>query len=135
MAVENPNVRYFGCFLLASGVFPSVPQGIAWNSNNVGGALKRGVAIAMHVGFGNFGGTIAAYLFPAKDGPRYFPGFGTLLGTHCMSLILAVGMTIHLRRENARRDRTHKDPSLYTEEECTAERERGDDATFFRYTI
>ncbi|KAM0405889.1 hypothetical protein ACHAO7_007598 [Fusarium culmorum] len=135
MAVEHPGVRYFGCFLLASGTFPCVPQGIAWNSNNIGGSLKRGVGIAMNVSCGNIGGVIAAYLFLAKDAPRYFPGFGTLLGLQIMALILSVFMTIYLRRENARRDATHKDPSLYTEAEKHAEREKGDNATFFRYTI
>lgn len=135
MAVQHAGVRYFGCFLLASGLFPSVPQGIAWNSNNIGGALKRGVGIAMNVSCGNLGGVVAAYLFLKKDAPRYFPGFGTLLGCQTMAFILAVGMTIHLRRENARRDASYKPPSEYTEEEKTAERERGDDASFFRYTI
>ncbi|CEI62484.1 unnamed protein product [Fusarium venenatum] len=135
MAVEHAGVRYFGCFLLASGAFPCVPQGIAWNSNNIGGSLKRGVGIAMNVSCGNIGGVIAAYLFLAKDAPRYFPGFGTLLGLQIMSLILSIWMTVNLRRENARRDAVHKDPSLYTEAEKYAEREKGDNATFFRYTI
>ncbi|QGI75191.1 unnamed protein product [Fusarium fujikuroi] len=135
MAVRHSGVRYFGCFLLASGIFPSVPQGIAWNSNNIGGSLKRGVGIAMNVSCGNLGGIIASYLFLKKDAPRYFPGFGTLLGCQVMALVLSVWMTIYLRRENARRDATHKDPSLYTEDEKHAEREKGDNATFFRYTI
>ncbi|KAL5603961.1 hypothetical protein FOVSG1_006711 [Fusarium oxysporum f. sp. vasinfectum] len=134
MAVEHAGVRYFGCFLLASGVFPCVPQGIAWNSNNIGGSLKRGVGIAMNVSCGNLGGVVAAYLFLKKDAPRYFPGFGTLLGCQIMALILSIWMTIYLRRENARRDATHKDPSLYTESEKHRERERGDNASFFRYT-
>ncbi|KAF5611937.1 high-affinity nicotinic acid transporter [Fusarium subglutinans] len=132
MAVRHSGVRYFGCFLLASGIFPSVPQGIAWNSNNIGGSLKRGVGIAMNVSCGNLGGIIASYLFLKKDAPRYFPGFGTLLGCQVMALILSIWMAIYLRRENARRDGTHKDPSLYTEDEKQAEREKGDNATFFR---
>ncbi|KAI1012768.1 hypothetical protein LB504_008481 [Fusarium proliferatum] len=135
MAVRHSGVRYFGCFLLASGIFPSVPQGIAWNSNNIGGSLKRGVGIAMNVSCGNLGGIVASYLFLKKDAPRYFPGFGTLLGCQVMALLLSVWMAIYLRRENARRDATHKDPSLYTEDEKHAEREKGDNATFFRYTI
>jgi hypothetical protein len=53
-----------------------------------------------------------------------------------MSFLLTTFMTIYLRRENARRDRenpTH--PSDYTEEMKFAEREKGDNATFYRYTI
>lgn len=52
-----------------------------------------------------------------------------------MSMILCIIMTIYLRRENARRDREHKAPSDYSLEEKVAEREKGDNATFFRYTV
>lgn len=135
LATANAGARYLGCFLLASGIYPNVPQGVAWNGNNIGGSLKRGVGIAMHVGFGNLGGTISAYLFIAKHKPRYYSGFATLLACQSMALILSVCMTIYLRRENARRDREYKPPSEYTEEEKNAEREKGDYATFFRYTI
>ncbi|KAM5357724.1 hypothetical protein ACJZ2D_015971 [Fusarium nematophilum] len=135
IAVRHAGVRYFGCFLLASGLFPSVPQGVTWNGNNIGGSLKRGVGIAMQVACGNLGGVIAAYLFLAKDAPRYYPGFGALLGLQIMALVLAIWMTIYLRRENARRDSSYKPPSEHNEAERTAEREKGDSATFFRYTI
>lgn len=89
----------------------------------------------MHVGFGNLGGTISGYLFLPKNSPRYIPGHATLLGCQCMALILSIFMTIYLRRENARRDREYKAPADYTEEERFAEREKGDNATFFRYTV
>ncbi|KAK0716085.1 major facilitator superfamily domain-containing protein [Lasiosphaeris hirsuta] len=135
VATQNPAVKYVGCFFLASGIYPNVPQGVAWNGNNIGGSLKRGVGIAMHVGFGNLGGTISAYLYLSKDGPRYYPGHGTLMGCQFMAMILSIFMTLYLRRENARRDREYKPPSEYTEEERVAEREKGDNATFFRYTI
>ncbi|KAK4196748.1 putative high-affinity nicotinic acid transporter [Triangularia verruculosa] len=135
IATSNAGVRYLGCFLLASGIYPNVPQGVAWNGNNIGGSLKRGVGIAMHVGFGNLGGTVSAYLFLTKDRPRYYPGFATLLACQAMAAVLSIWMTIYLRRENARRDREYKPPSEYTEEERVAEREKGDNATFFRYTI
>ena len=49
---QNPHVKYAGCFFYAMGIYPNVPQGVAWNGNNIGGSVKRGVGIAMHVGFG-----------------------------------------------------------------------------------
>lgn len=52
-----------------------------------------------------------------------------------MSLVLSVIMTLYLRRENARRDREYKHPDEYTAEEKWTEREKGDNATFFRYTV
>lgn len=50
---HNPHIKYAGAFLAMAGIYPCVPQGVAWNGNNLGGSSKRGVAIAMHVGFGN----------------------------------------------------------------------------------
>ena len=44
-------------------------------------------------------------------------------------------MTIYLRWENKRRDREHKPPAEYTAEEKAAERELGDNASFFRYVV
>lgn len=41
-----------GCFFYAMGIYLNGPQGVAWNGNNIGGTVKRGVGIAMHVGFG-----------------------------------------------------------------------------------
>lgn len=132
---KSSNVKYTGCVFLASGVYPNVPQGVAWNGNNIGGSLKRAVGIAMHVGFGNMGGLIAAFLFQAKDKPTYIPGHSTLLGFQAMACVLSIFMTIYLRRENARRDANYKAPSMYSEEEKVAERAKGDNATFFRYTV
>ncbi|TLD17981.1 hypothetical protein PspLS_10562 [Pyricularia sp. CBS 133598] len=136
LIVSDSNaVKYAGCFFLASGIYPNVPQGVAWNGNNIGGSLKRGVGIAMHVGFGNLGGTVSAYLYLKKDAPRYISGHSALLGLHAMSLVLSILMHLYLRRENSRRDKAYKPPSEYTEEERVAQRTLGDDAEFFRYTI
>jgi membrane associated rhomboid family serine protease len=52
------------------GIYPLVPLGVAWNGNNIGGSLKRGVGIAMHVGFGNLGGVVAAFVYQSKYAPR-----------------------------------------------------------------
>jgi len=103
--------------------------------NNIGGSTKRGVGIAMHVGFGNLGGAIAAFLYLAKYAPHFRPGHGATIGFLSMSLFFQVCMTLYLRKENKRRDATYKAPELYTVEEMYAEREKGDNAPFFRYTV
>jgi hypothetical protein len=112
-----------------------VPQGVAWNSNNIGGGLKRGVGIAMHVGFGNISGVISSYLFLSRDGPRYVSGIGSLTGMYGLALGLCVVMTLYLRRENARRDREYAPPDQYSDDQRHQERDAGDNATFYRYTI
>ncbi|KAJ2967314.1 hypothetical protein NQ176_g9721 [Zarea fungicola] len=135
VGVQNHAVKYFGVFLVTSGVYPNVPQGVAWNGNNIGGSLKRAVGIAMHVGFGNLGGAVSGFVFRQADAPRYLSGHIILAGTMSMSMLLSILMTIYLRRENSRRDGKHKPLSEYTMEEKMRESESGDNATFFRYTV
>ncbi|PSK34779.1 hypothetical protein B9Z65_1362 [Elsinoe australis] len=128
-------VRYIGCFFAVSGIYPNVPQGVAWNGNNIGGSLKRGVGIAMHVGFGNLGGVTASYIYLPRDSPAFRTGHSILLGFISMSTVLSIFMTLYLRRENARRDRVYKKVEDFTEAEKAAQSDKGDNATFFRYTV
>ncbi|KAK5084466.1 hypothetical protein LTR05_005542 [Lithohypha guttulata] len=131
---HNNNVKYAAVFFAAGGFFPNVPMGAAWQGNNVGGSLKRGVGLAMHVGFGNLGGVLSSFVFLSKDSPQFVQGLAILISLNVMAAILAGVMTVYYRRENARRDREHKAPEVYTEDEKLLERTKGDYATFFRYT-
>lgn len=70
ISTTKPGVQYTGTFLACSGIFACVPLGVAWNGNNIGGSLKRGVGIAMHVGAGNLGGVMAAFIYLKKDSPK-----------------------------------------------------------------
>ncbi|KAF7556016.1 hypothetical protein G7Z17_g1756 [Cylindrodendrum hubeiense] len=135
ITVENNSAKYFACFLVLSGIFAYVPQGTSWNGNNIGGSAKRGVGLAMQIGFGNLAGSIAGFIYRKEDAPNYRVGHGTLIATLCTSCGLAMFMTWYLRQENARRDRLYKAPSDYTLAEMEMESDKGDDATFFRYTI
>lgn len=66
-------------------------------------------------------------------------GHGILIGTISMSLTLQVIMYTYLKRENARRDKWAAEnnmfPENYTQEQRYAERHKGDNASFFRYTL
>lgn len=42
---SNNGLKYAGTFFAAMGIYPNVPQGVAWNGNNIGGSTKRGVGI------------------------------------------------------------------------------------------
>jgi hypothetical protein len=74
-------------------------------------------------------------MFLPRDGPHFRPGYNGLLGLAAMSAAGSIFMTLYLRRENARRDREYTKPEEYTVEEMALEREKGDNASFFRYTV
>jgi hypothetical protein len=56
-----------------------------------------------------------------------------------LGFVLTTFMTLFLRRENSRRDlllsEQHLTLESITDEMKVDQRERGDDATFFRYTV
>ncbi|PMD64284.1 MFS general substrate transporter [Hyaloscypha bicolor E] len=135
----KPHIQYAGTFLAASGIFSTVPLIGTWNSNNIGGSLKRGVGIAMQVGFGNFGGAVAGFVYLAQDQPRFIKGHAILIALVSMSLSLSTLMTCYYRRENSRRDAILRGRNMtigdYSSDMKWEEREKGDDATFFRYTV
>lgn len=78
---------------------------------------------------------MSSFIFLTKDSPQFTQGLAILIGLNSMAALLSLFMTIYYRRENARRDREYKAPTLYTEKERELERTRGDNATFFRYTF
>jgi hypothetical protein len=110
-------------------------MGVAWNSNNIGGSLKRGIGIAMQIGFGNLGGVISSFTYLTTDEPRFIKGHAILIGLLSMSFVLTAFMTVYLRRENARRDALGVNPEEYSIEQKEEQREKGDEASFFRYTV
>jgi len=63
LATSIPAAQYIGTFLAACGVYPMIPIMVMWNGNNIGGSIKRGVGIAIQIGFGNCGGVIASFTY------------------------------------------------------------------------
>lgn len=134
VATTDNHVKYAGTFFFALGVYPNVPQCMAWNGNNVGGSTKRSIALAMQAMGGNLGGILASFIYLTPDSPRFIKGHCIVIGLLTMSASICTFMTAYYRRENRRRDREFKAPGEYTAEEKALEREKGDDATYFRFT-
>lgn len=75
----KPRVQYAGTILAAIGIYPQIPLGMAWNSANIGGSVKRGTGIAMQVSL-----MIHAYCIAIKT-TDYVPGNGRQLRRyHCI---------------------------------------------------
>lgn len=66
--------KYFGTFFCVAGSYATFPGVVSWLGNNVAGQYKRGVAMALHIGIGNFAGAIASNIFRTQDAPRYILG-------------------------------------------------------------
>ncbi|TVY38907.1 putative transporter [Lachnellula occidentalis] len=139
IATGKPHVQYAGTFFASSGIYCLVPMVVSWNGNNVGGSLKRGVGIAVQIGIGNLGGVVASFVYLSMDEPRFIRGHAVLIALISMSLVLTLFMTIYLGRENTRRDvllgEQNRSLENISHDDKLAQREKGDDASFFRYTV
>jgi len=75
----------------------------------------------------------------ANSDGRFIKGHAILIGMASMSFVLTAFMTFYYRRENARRDSLFRGRNLTTGDFSNQmkweEREKGDNATFFRYTV
>ncbi|OAL47511.1 high-affinity nicotinic acid transporter [Pyrenochaeta sp. DS3sAY3a] len=136
VATKRPDVQYAGTVLAAIGIYPQIPLGMAWNSSNIGGSLKRGTGIAMQVMGGNCGGIIASYVYLSRDGPRFIIGHSILIGIISMAFFLTLFMSTWFRMENARRDKVALElgEQELTQEQKLMERELADFVPWFRYT-
>jgi hypothetical protein len=67
---------------------------------------------------------------------RFIKGHAILIGIISMAICLTSFMTIYLRRENARRDAIARERGVTMDDlSDEQEREKGDGAEFFRYTV
>ncbi|KAF9785820.1 MFS general substrate transporter [Thelephora terrestris] len=123
-----PALSYFAVYLAACGIFPTVPNTIAWVSNNVEGSSKRSVSIAMVISFGSLNGAVSSNVYRARDGPWYTLGHGIVLIYICLCLLTSLVYHLILKTENARRDRGLRDEII------DGENDKGDTETIERLT-
>jgi hypothetical protein len=144
------HIQYTGTVFAAIGIYPQIPLGLAWNSGNIGGSLKRGTGIAMQVMGGNCGGIIASYVYISRDGPRFITGHSILIGFVRLVLSSSVGLEANItsmaffltlfmstwcRLENKKREKVAQQTGVQelTDEQKMLERELADNVPWFRY--
>lgn len=104
IASGNPKIQYAGTFLGAIGIYPAIPNTLAWVANNTEGIYKRGVVIGIVVGTGNLSGIASSNIFLPKNAPRYPVGLGVVMASMiCLLLAGSIAMHILLRIENRKR--------------------------------
>ncbi|KAF8846262.1 MFS general substrate transporter [Paxillus ammoniavirescens] len=152
IASSNPSLSYFACYLAASAIYPTVRD--AWVASNVEGSYKRGVTLAMAIGWGNINGAVSANVYRAQDAPWFRLGHGVVLAYIAIGWISSAAFMVLLKLENARRDRGERDEVIGVDDVCTREQnsaraakngryesteaaqaEKGDQWSGFRYTL
>lgn len=143
-------LSYFAVYMAACGIYPLIPNIIAWVSNNVEGTYKRSVSLGWVIGFGNINGAATSNAYRARDAPRYVLGHGIVILYISCGFIAANTMFYFLRRENAKRARGERDeiivgvndgkPGMNSKNGCyesvdEARRDKGDKWSGYKYTL
>ncbi|PFH50245.1 hypothetical protein AMATHDRAFT_4153 [Amanita thiersii Skay4041] len=148
IASRNAALSYFAVYLATCGIYPVIPNTIAWTSNNVEGSYKRSVSLAMTISFGNINGAVSSNVYRAPDRPWYPLGHGLVLMYIGLGLIFSTIYLLALKWENAKRDRGERDEIIGDESGEgknekngrfatveDAKREKGDEWSGYRYTL
>ncbi|PIL24725.1 MFS general substrate transporter [Ganoderma sinense ZZ0214-1] len=149
IASRNATLSYVAVFLAACGIYPTIPNIIAWVSNNVEGSYKRSVSLAMVISFGNINGAVSSNVYRAHDAPWYRLGHGIVLMYIAIGLIMAIIYHLALRRENGKRERGERDELIEGFNDgrtelakngtyksvADAKRDKGDEWSGYRYTL
>ncbi|GAP86970.1 putative MFS general substrate transporter [Rosellinia necatrix] len=78
--VHIVKVKYGMTFLMATGLYSSVPPVLGWLSNNSAGHYKRATTSALQLAIANAGGFVAVFIYPKDQGPQYHNGHTIVLG-------------------------------------------------------
>ncbi|RAL01365.1 putative MFS transporter [Aspergillus ibericus CBS 121593] len=100
-------VRYFGVFLAAIGVFPSIANILPWVLNNQGSDSRRGMGIVILNIIGQCGPFLGTNVFPSSDAPRYIRGQSICAAFMFFTVILALSLRTLLVWENRRLDKKY----------------------------
>ncbi|KAJ3876174.1 MFS general substrate transporter [Lentinula edodes] len=145
IASRNAALSYFAVYLATCGIYPVIPNSIAWVSNNVEGSYKRSVTLAMVISFGNINGAVSSNVYRAKDQPWY--PLGLVLLYIGLGLISSTTFLVLLKRENAKRERGERNEIIGDEKSsgheingryetvADAKADKGDEWSGYRYTI
>lgn len=131
---SSAGVHYFGCFLVATGLYVTVGLPLAWLPNNTPRYGKRTTANGMQLTSGNAAGIMASFIYPSTDGPRYIVGNAVSLSVVGMAACIFGFLWFWFARENKKRD---EGPLKAIHENLSEDElaELGDESPRFKYTI
>lgn len=131
---SSAGVHYFGCFLVATGLYVTVGLPLAWLPNNTPRYGKRTTANGMQLTSGNAAGIMSSFIYPSTDGPRYILGNAVSLSLVGMAACIYGFLWFWFARENRKREEGPLKPihEHLSEDELA---ELGDESPRYKYTI
>ncbi|KFA81386.1 hypothetical protein S40288_08383, partial [Stachybotrys chartarum IBT 40288] len=133
MSTASGNVKYFGCFLAAMGLYVVVGIPLAWLPSNNPRYGKRTVASGLQLTIGNSAGIPAPFLYQTGEGPRFITGHAVSMALIAMSSVIYLAFWWYFSTLNKRKKAGKEDYKVrgMTEEEIE---ELGESNPRFMYT-
>lgn len=100
ISVKHPKVKYGMTFLMATGMYASVPCVLVWNSNNSAGHYKRATTTALQLMIANSGGFVATFIYPNIDKPQFHKGHTVVLGLLVFSWFMVLLNVLYCHKVN-----------------------------------
>ncbi|KAF2795758.1 MFS general substrate transporter [Melanomma pulvis-pyrius CBS 109.77] len=97
---KNAKVQYGMTFMMATGMYASVPCILSWNSNNSAGHYKRATTSALQLAIANCGGFVASFIYPKKEAPQFHKSHSIILGLLCAAWLLVAANVLWCRKLN-----------------------------------
>lgn len=100
---SNLHAKYGALFLIAAGLYPSVPPVLVWLSSNYTNHYTRATAIGLQLAVANCGGFPAAFIYEAKQAPVYKKAHTIVMGMLCVAWVLVALKCLYLHNLNRRK--------------------------------
>jgi MFS family permease len=101
---HNNHVKYGALFLMAGGLYPSVPPVLVWLSNNFTNHWTRATAIGLQLAIANCGGFPATFLYRATEAPVYKQAHTVIMGMLIGAWVLVALKCAYLTYLNRQKD-------------------------------
>ncbi|QYT01737.1 Major Facilitator Superfamily protein [Trichoderma simmonsii] len=134
---EKPGVIYFANFLVASGLFPTIPGIVCWISNNLAGQWKRSIGMALEFTLGNMiGGVVGSNIFLSREAPEFRTAYLVLASFFSAGIVTAIAQLCLLLWANRADERLIESIPVGDREQLDEElKDDGDKSPFFKYTL
>ncbi|PVH76892.1 putative MFS transporter [Cadophora sp. DSE1049] len=100
ISAAHPKVKYGMTFMMATGMYASVPCVLVWNSNNSAGHYKRATTTALQLMIANSGGFVATFIYPSRDKPQFHKGHTVVLALLVAAWFLVLFNVLYCRKVN-----------------------------------
>ncbi|KAI1080098.1 MFS transporter [Whalleya microplaca] len=133
IANHGPALSYTGCFLIDVAMFVMCTLTVAWLAGNKPRHGKRAFATGAFLTIANSAGIVAPFLYPNRDAPTFYTGYGVSIG--CLSVSVSIHAFMSWYYTSVNRARAHGKEDWKLEGRTEAEiAEMGDWSPKFVYS-